>query len=107
LAVTGSLPPWLRVGQPEGGLPTLTVAVAVQPGAKKSAVAGLHGDRLKIKVAAPPVDGAANEALVEFLAKTLGVRAAQVSLIQGAAGRQKVLRIVGLDPAVAVSRLAP
>src|SRR5690606_14969842 len=61
--------PWLRVVA--GGV---TVAVAAQPGARKSEVAGTHGDALKVRVAAPPVEGAANAALGELLASLLGVR---------------------------------
>lgn len=67
----------------------------VQPGAKKTEIAGLHGEALKIRLAAPPVDGKANACLTAFLAKQLDVSRAQVALISGATSRQKRLRISG------------
>ncbi len=71
----------------------LTLSLYIQPGAKRTEVAGLHGEALKIRVAAPPVDGAANEALIDFLKKTFGVPAASVTLRHGASGRSKVVEI--------------
>ena len=68
----------------------------VQPGAKRTEVAGLHGDALKIRLAAPPVDGKANEALVAFLAGRLGIPRARVALVAGATARAKRLRIDGI-----------
>ena len=68
-----------------------------QPGAKKTEVKGVHGDRLKIRLAAPPVEGRANDALIAWLSKALGVPTAQIELISGDTGRQKRVRIVGLD----------
>jgi uncharacterized protein len=61
----------------------------IQPGASKTKVAGPHGDRLKIQVAAPPVEGAANEELLRFLKKTLGVPLSNLELVRGASSRQK------------------
>ncbi len=69
------------------------ISVHAQPGAKKSEVVGLHGDALKIRIASPPVDGRANEALIAFVAKVLRVPRAAVSLEQGAGSRRKTLRI--------------
>ena len=69
----------------------------IQPGAKKSEVAGLHGDALKIRIASPPVDGRANEALIAFLAKACAVPRAAVTLEQGATSRQKTFCIVAPD----------
>ncbi len=68
-----------------------------QPGAKKTEVKGVHGDRLKIRLAAPPVEGRANDALIAWLSKALGVPTARIELMSGDAGRQKRVRIVGLD----------
>jgi len=65
----------------------------VRPGAKRSTLAGIHGARLKIAVHAPPVDGKANAALVEFLAELLGVPRRRVSLESGLAHRDKTVRI--------------
>lgn len=100
--MTETLPTWLRVV--DGGV---TVAVAAQPSAKKSEVVGVHGEALKIKVASPPVDGAANAALLAFLATKLGVKQREVTLVRGASSRQKVVEIKGVTPAEAAARLAP
>jgi uncharacterized protein (TIGR00251 family) len=61
-------------------------------------VVGEHDGRLKIQLAAPPVDGEANEALAAFLAAALGVRRSDVAIERGAAGRRKTVRIVGATP---------
>ncbi|MBI4989276.1 MAG: YggU family protein [Rhodocyclales bacterium] len=81
---------------------SLVLSLHVQPGAKKTEIVGLHGEALKIRLAAPPVDGKANESLVEFLAEQLEVPRAQVELIGGATSRQKRLRVRGAsDEAIA------
>lgn len=77
----------------------------VQPRASRTELAGLHGDALKIRIAAPPVDGAANEALVRFLAERLEVPRSAVSLEAGAAGRSKVVAVAGLAIEAAARRL--
>lgn len=79
----------------------------VQPRAARAEVAGIHGDRLRIRLAAPPVDGAANEALVRFLAETLDVPRAAVRLVSGAASRSKVVEVDGVTVARARERLLP
>ena len=77
------------------------IAVHAQPGAKKSAVAGLHGAALKIRIAAPPVEGKANEALTAFVAKALGVPRRAVSIVKGDSSREKLLLVAdaAADPA--------
>lgn len=82
---------WLR--QAADGRITLTLHI--QPGAKKTEFAGLHGDALKIRLAAPPVDGKANEALIRFIADSLKLPKSGVSLKSGQASRRKVLEIAG------------
>lgn len=67
----------------------------VQPGAKRSEIAGLHGEALKIRLAAPPIEGRANEALLKFIAALFEVPLRQVELKQGNHSRQKVLQICG------------
>jgi uncharacterized protein YggU (UPF0235/DUF167 family) len=62
------------------------------------------GGALRVRVAAPPVDGAANDALIRLLADALAVPRAQVRLVAGASGRRKLIEIDGLDPAFARSR---
>lgn len=65
----------------------------IQPGASKSELAGIHGDRLKVKIKAPPREGEANESLIEFIAEVLGISKAKVHLIRGKASRQKDLLV--------------
>lgn len=71
----------------------LLVQVLAVPRASKSALAGVHAGRLKVRVAAPPVDGAANEELVRFLARTLGVARSRVRLERGASSKRKSFRV--------------
>ena len=82
------------------------IRVHAQPGAKKSEVVGLHGDALKIRIASPPRDGRANEALIAFVAKELGVARAAVSLEQGASSRRKTLLLAApqIDPTGLLAR---
>jgi uncharacterized protein (TIGR00251 family) len=76
----------------------VVLRVHVQPGTGRSAMVGKHGDALKVRVAAPPVEGRANAALVAFLATTLGVKEDQVALVSGELSRAKRLRITGIAP---------
>lgn len=73
----------------------LTLTLHIQPGAKRSELAGLHGEALKIRLAAPPVEGRANEALLKFIAELFGVPVRQVELKQGGQSRHKVVAITG------------
>ena len=73
-----------------------TIAVRAQPGAKKNAVLGEHGGALKIAVTAPPLDGRANEAILDVLAIWLGAKRSQVELLRGASNRNKVLLVKGI-----------
>ena len=75
------------------------IAVHVVPRAAVSAVVGLHGDRLKVTLAAPPVDGAANAELVAFFARALGVARRDVELVAGETSRKKTLAIAGVGVA--------
>jgi uncharacterized protein (TIGR00251 family) len=72
--------------------------VHVVPGARQTAVAGLHGDRLKVKVASPPEKGRANQELLEFLARSLKVPLKAMHLTSGAASRAKVVTVHDLSP---------
>lgn len=69
----------------------------LSPRSKTQGLAGLQGDRLLIKLAAPPVDGKANAALVAFLAKLLGIKRTQVLIRSGEKSRQKILELEGLS----------
>jgi len=75
------------------------ITVRVQPRASRSRLSGEHGGALKVQLAAPPVEGEANEALVELFAKRLRVPKRDVTLVSGAASRNKRVRIEGLDSA--------
>lgn len=77
----------------------------MQPRASRTEVAGPHGDAVRIRLTAPPVDGAANEALVRFLAEQLKVPRSAVRIESGASGRSKVVVIDGIDPDTATRRL--
>jgi uncharacterized protein (TIGR00251 family) len=72
----------------------LVLTIHAQPGAKRTEVAGLHGDALKIRLAAPPVDGKANAELVRWLAASFGVPQRNVTVERGEASRQKTVRVV-------------
>lgn len=73
----------------------LTLTLHIQPGAKRTNIAGLHGEALKIRLAAPPIEGRANEALLKFIAEFFGVPLRQVELKQGGQSRHKVVAITG------------
>jgi uncharacterized protein (TIGR00251 family) len=74
----------------------VTFAVRVTPRARKNEIVGAQGEALKVKLAAPPVEGAANAALCEFMADQLGVRKSTVTIIAGRTSRQKVVRVEGV-----------
>jgi uncharacterized protein (TIGR00251 family) len=74
----------------------LLLSVRVQPRASRTEFAGLMGDRLRIRLNAPPVDGRANAALVEFVAAECGLPRARVTLERGQSGRDKQLRLHGV-----------
>lgn len=78
--------------------------VHVQPKAFRTECVGLYGQALKIRVAAPPVDGAANEALIRFVADTLAVPASAVHIESGRSGRHKRIRITGVTTHLVLSR---
>lgn len=72
----------------------LKIAIYATPGAKATQVAGMHENALRLRLAAPPVDGKANSALLAWAAQTFDVAKKQVELLHGAASRQKVIQIV-------------
>lgn len=76
---------------------SVILTLHIQPGAKKTEITGLHGEALKIRLAAPPVDGKANAALIAFLAKTCGVPKSSVELVSGDTSRAKRVRVSGAD----------
>lgn len=86
----------MRVEAVDGGV---RFAVRVQPRASRTEVAGPHGEAVKVRLGSPPVEGAANAELLEFLAKRLGVSRSSVRLVRGARSRDKVVEVAGVDEA--------
>jgi uncharacterized protein len=83
----------------------IAVTVHVQPRAGRTALVGTHGDALKLRVAAPPVDDRANHAVTELLAELLGVKAQSVALVTGERTQVKRVRVGGIEREDAVQRL--
>ena len=96
-----SLPPYLKV---QGDV--VYLHIKAQPRASRNEIGEPLGDELKIKIAAPPVDSAANEALVKFLAEVLDCPKNAVQLVRGATSRPKVIAIQGFKPEVIAAVLA-
>jgi uncharacterized protein len=76
----------------------IVLQLHVQPGAKRSQFAGIHGERMKVRIAAPAADGRANAALIEFLADHYGVPRRNVTIESGLTSRQKRVVIEGAEP---------
>jgi uncharacterized protein (TIGR00251 family) len=72
------------------------LSIRVQPRASANEVVGTHGDALKVRLRAPPVEGAANEALVDFLAKCLGITRRDVTIVAGSSSRSKIVELTGI-----------
>lgn len=92
-------------GPAQGGAAGCRIHLHIVPRASRTQVAGLHDGRLKMQVAAPPVDGEANDAIVRFLAKALGVGRDQVSIASGATGKRKAVVVEGMSAAEAEAKL--
>lgn len=86
------LPTWLKIS---GG--SAQILLHVQPGAKTTEIAGIHGNALKVRVAAAAIDGKANAALCAFIAKTLDTSVRNVQIQGGEKSRRKILKIAALD----------
>jgi uncharacterized protein (TIGR00251 family) len=85
----------------------LTIDVQVVPRASRAAVGPAIGDRLRVAVTSPPVDGAANAAVIEALAEAFGVRRSAVEIVRGERGRRKTVRIAGASRATLERLLKP
>ena len=72
-----------------------TFKVIVQPGASKNEIVGVQQDALKVRISAPPVQGKANKALVNFLAKELGVKKSEIEIVSGHTSRVKTIKVIG------------
>jgi uncharacterized protein (TIGR00251 family) len=82
------------------------VRLRVSPGSARAGVVGRHGDAWKVRVAAPPEGGRANEAVVRLLAETLAVPREAVRLVSGHTGRDKIVELAGLGPSQIERRLS-
>jgi len=85
------MPAWLTRRDDE-----LVLALRVQPRASRDELSGIQGDRLKLRITAAPVDGAANEHLRRYLARLFGIPASRVTLLRGATGRDKLVSLAGV-----------
>ncbi len=85
---TAELPPWI-----EARADGVVVALHVQPGARRTAIVGTHGERLKVAVSAPPTEGRANAALIDFLARRLALPKASLQVLSGATSRDKRIAV--------------
>jgi hypothetical protein len=90
------------VTERDGGI---TFDVQVVPRASRDRLGPVHGDRLKVQLTAPPVDGAANDALVALVAKSLGRPRGDVAIVRGHTGRKKTVRVAGSSRDALYSRI--
>lgn len=97
-------PPMLT-DESNSATPAARLAVKVVPGAKRDEIVGPHGDRLKVRVSAPPEDGKANKAVCALLAEALGVKRSAVTVIVGPSSPEKTIRIDGLSAADVLRKL--
>ncbi len=88
-------------------MPPIRLELYIQPRASTTEIAGMHGDVIKIRIAAPAVDGAANRALIDFIAQHLGIAKRSVRIIAGGASRRKLLEIDGVTPELIAATLSP
>jgi uncharacterized protein (TIGR00251 family) len=84
----------------------ITFAVKAHPRARRNAVTGTVGDALKLAITAPPVEGKANQAVIEFFADLFAIPRSSVTIASGETSRNKVVRIAGVSKSAAEQRLA-
>jgi hypothetical protein len=89
----------LAITERGGTARTVRFAVRVQPRSSRAGVDGVHGDALKVRVHAAPVEGAANAAVIEVIAAALGVPKRSVMIVGGATSRSKIVEVSGVDAA--------
>ncbi|HUG14014.1 MAG TPA: DUF167 domain-containing protein [Thermomicrobiales bacterium] len=83
------------------------IDVYVQPRSSRSEIVGPHAGTLRVRVTAPPVEGAANDAIIALLSAELGVRRLEIAIVAGASGRRKRVLVRGLSPEEVLRRLSP
>jgi hypothetical protein len=81
-------------------------AAAIQPRASRNQILGIHNHCLKIKLTSPPVDGAANQACIKFLAKAFGISPSRVSIVKGETSKNKTIQFEGMNPETFMNTLA-
>lgn len=81
------------------------INIHLQPRASKNEIAGIHGDSIKLRLTSPPVEGAANSHVIEFLAKKLGVQKSKITIVSGEKSRHKTLRVAGISLEEAITSL--
>ena len=81
-------------------------AAAIQPWASRNQILGIHNHCLKIKLTSPPVNGAANQACIKFLAKAFGISPSRVSIVKGEISKNKTIQFEGMDPETFMNTLA-
>lgn len=86
---------------------SVSISFYVQPKASRNQIAGLHGDAIKLRITAPPVDGKANEAVIRFVAELFGIPKSAVSIESGESSRSKRLSLAGVSAAAANRVLLP
>lgn len=99
---TPTLPGFLTI-QPDG----VTLAVKVTPRAPRNEIGDALGDELRVKVTAPPVEAAANEALIRFLAETFDCPRSKVQILRGQTSRHKLIKLHGVALAAVLAELSP
>jgi len=82
-------------------------SAAIQPRASRNQILGIHNHSLKIKLTSPPVDGAANQTCIKFLAKTFGISPSRISIVQGETSRKKTIQFEAMDPQTFMNTLQP
>lgn len=85
---------------------TIRLRLRVSPGAARPSIVGRHGDAWKLRVAAPPEHGKANDAVVDLIAETLDLPRASVTLVSGGSSRNKIVELTGVEPDEIERRLA-
>ena len=84
---------------------SVSLSLHIQPGAKRSGVSGAYGERIKIAVASPPVDGKANSALLKFLSEVLRCSKSSLNLVSGLTGRDKTVSVQGIELSILKQKL--
>jgi uncharacterized protein (TIGR00251 family) len=96
------MPEWIK--SKEGGI---LISIRVQPGASRDSITGIREGSLAIKLCSPPVDGRANDALIKFISRKVGVPPSSIQIIQGIKNRKKVLSVPGVSADEIENALSP